>query len=49
MGQEHLPYIFRKFIDETAYLFLAAVMPLLMSPRFLKAHFYAKQQYQKFN
>jgi hypothetical protein len=49
VGRVHLPHILGKFIDEAAYLFLATVMPLLMSPRFLKANFYAKQQYQKCN
>jgi hypothetical protein len=49
VGRGDLPHIFGKFSDKAAYLFFAAVMPLFMSPRFLKAHFYAKQQYQKCN
>jgi hypothetical protein len=49
VGRGHLPQILGKFSDPAAYLFLAAVMPLFISPRFLKTHFYAKQQYQKCN
>jgi len=39
MGRGNLLHIFGKLIDEISYVFLAPVMPLLMSPRFIQGSF----------